>query len=197
MSIPDRLSRIVRHKFNELKDRIDQMDEDAMLDPAELERLQRARARSEAREELQDALEQPVSPRTAALRELRDQQSPPAPVAQAPVRSPQQILESARSQAQPSTSVAEANAHDALDFHYRMLGLDPGDDLAAVQAAYSGLYVRTDPGRFPADSNEARELEDIRSRLEVSYRTLRDSLDSTAHRFGLLEFDNVPASEKK
>ncbi len=83
---------------------------------------------------------------------------------------------------------------DPLDYHYRMLGLEVGADFSEVQTAYNGLAARTDPGRFPAVSAEAKELDDIRKRLEASYRALRDALDSTAHRFGLLEFDAAPAN---
>ena len=115
---------------------------------------------------------------------------------QGQMRTPQQISESngssnAGRNAQTSSNYQEADAA-ALDAHYRLLGLEPGADLSDVQKAYTSLTARTDPSRFPIGTAEAKKLEDIRSRLEISYKALRESLDSTAHRFGLLEFDANP-----
>jgi FtsZ-interacting cell division protein ZipA len=194
MSIPERLSRIVRHKFSEMKDRFDQMDEDALLDPAEIERVRRAQARSEAKQELQDSLTEPFPPTEKTNPKV---DLPRQPLKSQPkLRTPQQITSpmvgNANSLAS-TNSMTQQTESDPLDYHYRMLGLDPGADFGDVQTAYNGLAARTEPGRFPAGSAEARELEDIRKRLDVSFRALRDSLDSTAHRFGLLEFDSAPA----
>jgi hypothetical protein len=194
MSIPERLSRIVRHKFSEIKDRFDQMDEEALSDPAEMERLRRAQARSDAKQELLDSMTEPT-PASSSNNGKVD--IPPQPLRSEPVRrTPQQISNSSTGYSQAKSDTMALSQSDPLDFHYRMLGIEPGADFGEVQAAYNGLAARTEPGRFPDGSSEARELEDIRKRLETSYRALRDGLDSTAHRFGLLEFD-TPSRDSK
>lgn len=206
MSIPERLSRIVRHKISEMKDRFDQMDEEALADPAEMERLRRAESRLEAKRELEEAMTQPApnpSPSAQSKNSTSKVDLPDRPLAPTTRRTPQQIVESAGSRSDSSYANSQTNAsvmqqgQDPMDYHYRMLGLEPGCGFSDVQNAYNGLAARTDPSRFPAGSQEAGELEDIRQRLEISYRALRDALDSTAHRFGLLEFDADPASKPK
>ncbi len=197
MSIPERLSRIVRHKITEMKDRFDQMDEDAMLDPAEMERLRRAQLRAEARKELDESLATPVQPFSSGPTHV----SQPAPQRSAspdlPLRSPQQISGGALPQSAPAARPTLKTPTDPLEYHYKMLGVEVGADMGTVQSAYTALAARTEPGRFPVGSAEASELEDIRQRLETSYRVLRDALDSTAHRFGLLELDPTPASPRE
>jgi hypothetical protein len=75
-----------------------------------------------------------------------------------------------------------------LDYHYRLLSLEPGADFPAVQAAYNRLAARCDPALFPAGSAEERQARQIRERLDTSYKQLRDVLDITTTRFGRLEF---------
>ena len=218
MSIPERLSRIMRHKISEIKDRFDQLDEDALADPAEIERLRRAQARLEAKQELNESLmAPPPQPPPAAKKDRYEAPtSRPGPdiggisSAIQPLRSPGQIsgankngsAANLNSTPPPSNHGSEPqytseNAND-LDFHYRMMGVEVGSDFTVVQAAYNGLSARADPSRFPAGSTEALEVKDIRDRLDASYQILRDALDSTAHRFGLLEFDaNPPRTENR
>jgi len=196
MSIPERLTRIVRHKISEMKDRFDQMDEEALADPAEIERVRRAQSRSDAKQELQDSLTEPTPAASGGTPRVDVPQQPLKP--QPARRTPQQIAAQSSNYASNPTTMPNSSAQtqsDPLDYHYRMLGLEPGADFGEVQAAYNGLAARTEPGRFAVGSAEARELEDIRKRLEISFRALRDALDSTAHRFGLLEFDRAPASK--
>lgn len=186
MSIPERVGRIVRHKMSEIKERFDQMEEEALAaDPAELERLRRAQRRAEAKQELESAMDTPTSAMSPPLVDVA-----PTPLKPAPrLRTPQEIT-GAAGDAPPSAQTAasaEQNSRDPLLEHYRIMGVEPGSDFAAVQAAYNGFAARTDPSRFPAGSAEAREAEGIRERLEASYKILRDALDSTAHRFNLLE----------
>ena len=195
MSIPERLSRIVRHTISEMKDRFDQMDEEALSDPAEIERLRRAQARSDARQELQDSMTDPTPVTGSSNAKVDVPQQPLKP--QPAQRTPQQISTPSSGYTNGSSTPTGAMQvqSDPLDYHYRMLGLEPGADFGEVQTAYNGLAARTEPGRFAEGSAEARELEDIRKRLEASFRALRDALDSTAHRFGLLEFDATPAAK--
>lgn len=175
MSIPERFYRIAKHKFSEIKDRVDRWDEEAQA--AELAELRKP----DARAELKEALRNPTPAKA---------ESTPAPTASS-VRSPEEIRRTATPTASTSTGVGT----DLLAAHYRLLGVEPGADFAEVQAAYNKLAARCDPARFPANSTEAREAELIRKRLEDSYKALRDALDSTARRFDLLEFDTPAAKE--
>lgn len=188
MSIPQRLARIARHKFNEVKERIEQLDEEAAQ--RELEAEQQRAYRTDARRELNDSASVPRAFEPAA---------PPASAGTpAPrMRSPQEIASGSRSGAPPvaatASSAAQTAQNDALLFHYRLLGVEPGSDFTAVQVAYNRLAARCDPARFPAGSQEEQEARQIRERLETSYRSLRDALDPTARRFGLLDFGNPNA----
>ncbi len=184
MSIPERLGRIMRHKLNEMKDKFDQLDEEALADPAEIERLRRAESRLAANQEMNEALANPMPAGGIS----------PAPVRSAPIqqklRTPDQI---AGAPMPPRTNSSASAPGDPLDYHYRMLGLAPGTDFQEVQRVYTSLSQRANSSRFESGTAEARELEEIRARLEASYRALRDALDTTAHRFGMLEFDPKPA----
>ena len=188
MSIPQRLARIARHKFNEVKEHIERLDEEAAQ--RELEEDQQRLQHTDARRELNDAI---AGPRTREAAPAGGTSSPT-------LRSPQEIAGGLRSGAQPvasaNYSTPQSAQNDALIYHYRLLGVEAGSDFATVQAAYNRLAARCDPARFPAGSQEEQEAKQIRERLETSYRTLRDALDPTARRFGLLDFGapNTPTS---
>jgi hypothetical protein len=176
MSIPERFYRIAKHKFSEIRDRVDRWDEEAQ--EADAATIRKAEARPNAQRELKDALHAASSAQPESL--------PPAQAST--LRSPEEIRRAA--------SAASSNFQsDPLAIHYRLLGVESGADFVEVQAAYNKLAARCDPARFPVNSVEAQEAERIRKRLEDSYRTLRDALDSTARRFDLLEFDGPPAKE--
>jgi DnaJ-domain-containing protein 1 len=183
MSIPERFYRIAKHKFSEIRDRVDRWDEEAQ--EAETDILRKAEKQTDARSELKDALRNTAPP----------PKSDKIPAAQAStLRTPDEI----RRAAAPMTNTAAAMSSqqpDPLDFHYRLLGVEPGTEFSEVQAAYNKLAARCDPARFPANSTEAQEAERIRKRLEDSYKVLRDALDSTARRFDLLEFDTPGVKE--
>ena len=197
MSIPDRLGRIMRHKLNEIKDKFDQLDEEALADPAEIERLRRAEARLAAKQEMEEAMQSPgYASANAGVRSSETRTTAPltapaptsAPSSGARMRTPEEITGAAR----PSSS-HQSQISDPLAAHYKMLGLPPGAELAEVQRAYNSLSARISSSQFAAGSPEARELDEIRDRLEGSYKALREALDTTAHRFGMLEFDPRPA----
>jgi hypothetical protein len=78
---------------------------------------------------------------------------------------------------------------DPLAYHYKLLGVEPGADFAVVQAEYNKLAARAEPSRFPAGSPEERQAQELRKRLDDSFKLLREALDPTARRFDLLEFD--------
>lgn len=70
---------------------------------------------------------------------------------------------------------------------YRRLGLEPGADLPAVEAAWRGLASRADPKRFPSGSDEERRAAEILGSLNEAYARLREALNPTEGRFGQLE----------
>jgi hypothetical protein len=184
MSIPDRFGRIVKHKLGELKEWFDHVDEEREA-KEDVEPVQR-RGRSDARRELDDALQAPL-PSSASRGADR-----PAPPSSLPRRTPEEIARGQQPRAGNAASGAAAGqpgAPDPLDYHYRLFKLEPGADFAAVQAAYNKLAARCEPSRFPAGSPEESQAREIRQRLDASFKELRDVLDTTARRFDLLEFD--------
>ncbi|MCS6775784.1 MAG: hypothetical protein RMJ43_07820 [Chloroherpetonaceae bacterium] len=175
MSIPQRLARIARHKLNEVREHIARLDE--VMAHRELELEQQRQQQEHARRELQDTLQGGGS-----VRPVMPPRGGGAPV----LRSPQEIAGGA---APAPQSAVPGTQGDPLVYHYRLLGVEPGSDFSVVRAAYNRLSARCDPARFPAGSAEEQEARRIRERLEASYRALRDALDPTARRFGLLDFD--------
>ena len=174
MSIPERFYRIARHKFSEIRDRVDRWDDEAH--EADANGLRKVESRVDASRELREAMSNPTPVRT---------DSAGMPPTGAPIRTHEEI----RRAASPVPIGQPSTQHDPLLHHYRLLGVEPGTEFTEVHSAYSKLAARCDPARFPANSHEARESERIRARLEESYKVLRDALDSTARRFDLLEFD--------
>lgn len=178
MSIPQRLARIARHKLNEMKEHIARLDE--TMARRELEMEQQRQYEEHARRELHDTLPGGGSVRPAV---------PPRGSAGSVLRSPQEIAGGSGGTMPAPQGAAQGVPGDPLLYHYRLLGVEPGSDFSVVQAAYNRLSARCDPVRFPAGSSEEQEARRIRERLEASYRVLRDALDPTARRFGLLDFD--------
>ena len=213
MSIPDRFARIARHKFNEIKDRIDQWDSEAE-ERADAKTRRESDAKSEAnraQRELDDSMDEPrafpketgsasrPAPRTPA--EIARGVSNPNYAPQTPASSGLGPLGKTLSGSGGNggggggNSGAGTQDGDAsLDYHYRLLGVEPGSDFTTVQSAYNKFAARCDVSRFPAGSKEAQEAEKIRKKLDVSFDILRAALDVTARRFGLLDFDDAPAS---
>ena len=182
MSIPERFYRIAKHKFSEIRDRVDRWDEEAQ--EAETVSLRKGETRTDARRELKDALRSPAPTKPEGIQ----------PAQASTLRSPEEIRRAAAPMSATSPPAFGVQT-DVLTFHYRLLGVEPGTEFSEVQAAYNKLAARCDPARFPAHSTEAQEAERIRKRLEDSYKVLRDALDATARRFDLLEFDTPGAKE--
>ncbi len=173
--IPERFYRIAKHKLTEFKDRLDQMDEEA----AERE-LQRETQKAAAQTELKEALEVPRAFPTANSE----------PFASNPAPRPRTPEEIARGTSGPSAAGGSGTynaAADPLRFHYGLLGVEAGSDFVTVQGAYNKLAARSDPSRFPAGSAEEKEAQEIRTRLEESYKVLKEALDPTSRRFDMLE----------
>jgi hypothetical protein len=186
MSIPERLYRLAKGKISEIRDLFDQQEEDVELDPEVIARRERAQSRKDARRELDDHLDVPPA-RSAS----NSSAAPLRPPSTTPLRTPEEIAPGARldsrSTGNAPLGTGSPTQVDPLEPHYRLLGLEPGADYAAVQAVYEKLAARLQPERFPADSPEAREAQDIRNRLESSYKILREALDPTARRINMLE----------
>ncbi|HLH79140.1 MAG TPA: hypothetical protein VKV29_02520 [Chthonomonas sp.] len=128
------------------------------------------------------------SPEELAAEELDSALHSSAPV------SPASSSSSARP---PQKAASPAPETDPLYYHYRLLGLQPGADLTAVQAAYKRYAERANPARFPPGSPEEAVARDLRRKLDLSYKTLCEALDPTLRRFELLEFDTFSAPQKE
>jgi len=192
MSIPDRVYRIAKHKLGEMKDWFDKVDDEEDQDT---DSQRRRDARTDARRELNDALAPTnnaatTTPTPGASSIIRPTGQPTGvrPTSAIPVASPRATGSVPPSGRAPQTTQTVSPEPDPLDYHYRLLSLEPGADLTAVQLAYNRLSARCDPSKFPAGSAEERQAIQIRERLDASYKELRTVLDTTATRFGRLEF---------
>ncbi|MCX8053276.1 MAG: J domain-containing protein [Armatimonadetes bacterium] len=87
--------------------------------------------------------------------------------------------------AAPRTTDAVQQARLAAD--YRLLGLSPGADLAAVEEAWRRLASRADPKRFPAGSDEEKRAAEILKSINEAYGRIREVLNPIEGRFGKLE----------
>jgi len=162
MSITRRLRNIALSQIKVLKERLDRID----AEEESSEEVQR-RLRRDAEEELLDPADRTLTRRTPeeiAAGVLRSQELARSPAAVPP---------------QPAVS--------PLSVHYRVLGLEEGADLQAVEAAFSRLAARCLPARFPEGSAERKTAEEIYLRVETAYTALREQLDPTAGRFDKLE----------
>lgn len=182
MSIPERFYRIARNKFHELRERIEEMDTDALA--REEQRFQNSTSRSNSR---QDALKE--------LNSVNGEASPQPnrfPVATPDlhgVRPSQQLRTPEEIRRGAPTANSPQQEYDPLTPHYRLLGLEPGADFSTVQTTYHTLLTRCDPSRFPVGTTEAFEAEKIRLRLQQTFQVLKDALDPVSRRFDILEID--------
>ncbi len=187
MSLPERFSRIVRHKFHEIKDRISDMDAEA--EEYDLKQLQTAQDRRHSRQdavrELDDLHGEPRKPASSTI-------APDLGNIQPRMRTPEEIRRGTPAGSGSPTPQA-AVENDPLLPHYRLLGVEVGSDFQTVQAAYQRLYTRCEPSRFPEGSQEANDAEAIRTRLEETFRALKEVLDPVSRRFDILELDEPPS----
>ncbi len=184
MSIPERFFRIAKSKLSstatEIRERIDRWDDERNSVPDGSGGISRSQA--DAHQELLDSLKDGLDSKLSKTsrrtpQEIAQGSVPARPTVSAPPA--------------PQASAMTPGTPDPLDFHYRLLGVQSGDDFIVVQAAYSRLYSRSEPSRFPAGSDEERQARDIQARLEASYKILREAIDPTSRRFDLLEFDDA------
>jgi DnaJ-domain-containing protein 1 len=159
MGFSKRLRNIALSQIKAVKDRLDRVD-------AEIEQeLAERRAAEQARRELLDELSEGAAPVS--------------------LRTPQEIArgEGGGIRNAPQTPPVA----NPLSRHYRVLGLEEGADLEAIEEAYAGLAKRCAPDRFPAGSEEQKAAQEILQRVEAAYNALKDALDPTAGRFDKLE----------
>jgi hypothetical protein len=80
------------------------------------------------------------------------------------------------------------DGHDPLEAAYALLDVQPGCDLASLEAAYEKRMAEIRPDRHPAGSPERAALEGRRSAVQAAYDRLRDALNPTETRFEHIEF---------
>jgi hypothetical protein len=186
MSIPERFYRIARSKFHELRDRIEDMDARALEaeERREVQSSQRRNFRDEALRELNSSAGDEMARKAAPVN------APDLGGVRPAMRTPDEIRQGVPAGSARNASHANQTEYDPLTPHYRLLGLESGADFMAVQAAYHRLLARCDASRFPVGTTEAREAEQIRTRLEETFKVLKDALDPVSRRFDILEIDS-------
>ena len=91
-------------------------------------------------------------------------------------------------QAQPAVSV-EVAPEDANTYARQVLGVPANADFETIRHAFEKLCKRSDPSRFPENSDEARQASDIQKRIYWAYGVLTQDVDETEMRFRSLEID--------
>lgn len=174
MSIPDRIGRLGRAYVGVIKDKID----------AELSE----------RETALDELD------ASAGRERPGKSVPPPPAselsdvdslmrrAEEKIAAARRGMEARQELAPPTaTPVVAVSDTNPLAADYRVLGLPLGASLGEVQAAYDDLIRRSDPQRFPENSNEQAQARRILDRVNQAYEKIRRENNPTEDRFAKLE----------
>ena len=78
---------------------------------------------------------------------------------------------------------------DPNEWARKVLGVSTGADFSEIRKSFERLNNRSDPSKFPAGSNEAKQASEIQGRVQKAYAILTDSLDPTEKRFKSLEID--------
>ncbi len=71
----------------------------------------------------------------------------------------------------------------------RFLGVEEGCPFEVAREAFERLNERSDPSKFPSDSTEYRQAEQIQRRVQWAYKVLTQNVDATEKRFKSLELD--------
>ena len=169
MSLSRRLRNIAKTQLNNIKERLDRIDDEAESDILE------KRAERDALREINDPSDMRLLRRSPE--EISSGSAPARRTAPAPAPA-MQVSANA-----PAASVSQ----NPLAPHYRVLGLEPGADLSAVEDAYAKLQERDLVHKFPDGSDEQKAAVEIFKRVDGAYNALRDALDPTAGRFDKLE----------
>lgn len=78
---------------------------------------------------------------------------------------------------------------DPQDWARKILGVTPSAEFTEIRKAFERLNSRSDPGKFPAGSQEAIQAAGIQLRVQQAYAILTDGIDTTEKRFKSLEID--------
>lgn len=78
---------------------------------------------------------------------------------------------------------------DAKTYARQVLGVAENADFEAIRHSFEKLCKRSDPARFPENSEEARTASDIQKRIYWAYGVLTEDTDETEMRFRSLEID--------
>lgn len=164
MSIPEKVYRIAKGRLAELRDRLDALD---------AETAERLNSRADAHAELAESLRPPDLPRSV----------------EQPLLASSQRERTADARPLPGTRSTETPLPGTLAYHLRMLGLPRDADMAAATVAYRRLLEKANPALFPDDPVSSSKAQEIRTKIENSYKAIREELDATVKRFDRLEFD--------
>ena len=169
MSIPDRIVKLSKSYLGQVRERIDDALSERELAMRELEGSGASAPALQGSGDPDSLMRRAEEKIAAARREMessRELRPAAAPASAAP--------------ASPSAAV---DPHIA---HFKILGVPPGSDYAAVQTAYEQLANRLDANRFENEGDKA-EAARILERVNAAYEALRAILDPTQNRFGKLE----------
>jgi hypothetical protein len=83
---------------------------------------------------------------------------------------------------------AKSRGRDPLAVSYELLGVSPGIDLAALDAAYEQRLAELRLDAYPPGSPQRQVSEGRRQAVEAAYEKLRDVLNPTETRFEKIEF---------
>lgn len=71
----------------------------------------------------------------------------------------------------------------------KMLGVKEDATFATIRTTFERIRKRSDPTRFPADSPEQKQAEQILKRAYWAYNVLTENVDSTEKRFRSLQIE--------
>lgn len=84
---------------------------------------------------------------------------------------------------------AQLSSADEESLARQVLGVGREAGFEDIRAAYQRLSERCDAKNFPSGSEEARQADKIRVRVQKAFRILSDKFDSTETRFRSLEIE--------
>jgi len=123
--------------------------------------------------------------RIAAEEERREAQSRRDALEE--LKSTQAAAEALRARGVPAAATARSVEAERLARDYRLLGVTPGAELNAVEAAWRNLASRADPKRFPSGSEDERRAAELLKSINSAYARIREAVNPTEGRFGQLE----------
>lgn len=89
----------------------------------------------------------------------------------------------------PPKPKVDVPPEDAKAYARQVLGVPENADFETIRHAFEKLCKRSDTGRFPPESEEAKQAADIQKRIYWAYGLLTEGVDETEMRFRSLEID--------